>query len=970
MNFDNARKFLARVVPWDGVSFVNLHYKQTKPGKGKSFGMPGKAFSNIQSFVRSLESRQQHNTLDDIYICMSSQREMAVKQKTNGNTFKVAKRSAANAVALKSFFIDVDVKPDDPKAYPSTKDALAAVALFIKASTLPKPNVIVLSGTGGFHLYWALIEAILPDVWSPWAHALVECARAAGLKFDSQCSVDVARLLRVPDTFNIKITRKPVVLASFGPSEFFLEQITKPLEPYHSKGLQLSKVALVVAPYNNNPNDELSAGITAGKVVPRDIERVAEVCPFVARTLQTGGRDNDQVQWFHTLGIAIYCEDGENVACKLSGEHPAYNQEETAQEFARVKKDHDTRPSLGLTSCATITSSGVLECQTCPHLGKGKRPISLTPISFRPVTLLAKVNIGEGDGDMPPGYYRDPDKAYIHIKDVDDEGQDASHCLIPYPIGRAWVSPSPWMLHFSTSTFGGGEKDVAMPFEAMAGVPNASTAFKREGMSFMVTLKVIEFMTSFIRKLQEQKETVNNAQAFGWFKVDGAVDGFAYNGVRYTPVGEKISPKPENGLAKIYTPEGVDHYWMEAVRIINAQKRPALDAIVASAFAAPLMSMTGHPGVTVGGWSLESGIGKSTALALAQTVWGSPRGMMGLSDTQNKAFKVAGSIRNLPLLWDEIKGHDQTVKFVNSAFDMSRGYEKGRLRRDLALADQGEWETMMVFCSNASVQDAIVEVNRTTTAGGARVFEFCVPPGVNTVPKAHMATLMGHVKSNYGWSGIRYARYLGENEPAVRHQIEQRGLTLERKFGVGDDERLWLAVVNAILTGASYANMLCLTEIDMSVLTKFLINEFRRMQEAKKDSPNDFSRADTVAALMAQFLTEKRSRNTLLTDDIHIARNRCAIGSIRILNEGPETNKLEAIQVQIGGNARLIRISEAALTEWLKAKGVPRAAVFTALSSLLMAQRIHIGRLGVGTRFGSGAEPLWEIAASQVGLLD
>jgi hypothetical protein len=958
MGLDAARKYLAKVVPWDERHHVSIHYKVSTP-QGKVV-LPGTPFQALGSAMGSLDWRQRNRKDEDIYLSMASQIATETRQGKTG-PYQAAKRTRDNAALLKSFFMDIDVKPDKPDdAYPTTSAALAAIAAFLKTIALPKPSVIVSSGTGGFHLYWTLAEPIAVDAWQPWANALAEAGRAAGLKFDSQCTVDPVRLLRVPDTFNAKKgQRLPVRLVSFSERDFFLEQVTGPLAPYlGSNSYQIPTNTKVIA---TSVNDELSGGITTGKVVPREIERVAEVCPFIKSTLETGGEHNSQPLWFHSLGIAMYCVDGETVAHRLSDKHPGYHPDETAQEYARVKKDHDERPSLGLTSCAAIAKAGAKECASCPHHGTGKRPISLTPIA--PGARAAAPTLGTDN--MPPGYFRGLHNGFIFARGSDDDGNEISSCIIPYPIENAWLSPKPWFLHFTTSTPGGGKDDVSFPSEAFATLPSASVAFKKEGMSFTVTPQVLDFMTSFIRKLQDSTETVTKAQPFGWYKVDGSVDGFSFNGVRYTPTGEKASVRPEDGFAEIYAPQGVDTYWLDAVRIINRQKRPALDTLIAASFAAPLMTMTGHPGVTVGGWSPESGTGKSTSLILGQAVWGSPTlGILGLDSTQNATFKRAGVTRNLPLMWDEIRTAKQSSDFATMLFSLSGGTEKARQRRDTSLQKQGTWETLMIYASNASMHDTIIEANKTTTAGTVRVFEFQVPPvDVNPITVAEMSALLGRVKINYGWAGVRYAKFLGENEPAIRRGIEARGKTLESKFRSNNDERLWLAAVNALLSGAQYANQLGLTEFDMPGLAAFLFSEFRRMQGNKAEAPNDLSRPDNVISQITNFLAEKRARNTLVTDTMHVGRSRPISGAVNIINV-LQSERLDTLQVQMAVKTKIIRFTDVAFSEWLKLKNIPRAAMAHAMETLLHAQRIPNGRLGVGTRLASGAETLWEIAAS------
>ena len=82
--------------------------------------------------------------------------------------------------------------------------AAEALSGFILATGLPKITVVVSSGSGGLHAYWVLNETFPVAAWKPLAGALVRAAQKHGLKCDTQVTIDAARILRVPETFNCK----------------------------------------------------------------------------------------------------------------------------------------------------------------------------------------------------------------------------------------------------------------------------------------------------------------------------------------------------------------------------------------------------------------------------------------------------------------------------------------------------------------------------------------------------------------------------------------------------------------------------------------------------------------------------------------------------------------------------------------------------------------------------------------------
>jgi DNA primase catalytic subunit len=161
--------------------------------------------------VALVERLLQSPQVRDIYFCLSRQR--AYKLDQSGKP--AADRSKENAVALKSLWLDIDVK-DPPKGYASVGEALAAQSGLCHSVGLPEPSAIVLSG-GGIHVYWSSARVLTPDEWQPLAQGLKNAAVQHGLRCDVGCTTDRARLLRVPGTFNWKGGQKrPVKLLRLG----------------------------------------------------------------------------------------------------------------------------------------------------------------------------------------------------------------------------------------------------------------------------------------------------------------------------------------------------------------------------------------------------------------------------------------------------------------------------------------------------------------------------------------------------------------------------------------------------------------------------------------------------------------------------------------------------------------------------------------------------------------------------------
>jgi uncharacterized protein (DUF927 family) len=105
-----------------------------------------------------------------------------------------------------------------------------------------------------------------------------------------------------------------------------------------------------------------------------------------------------------------------------------------------------------------------------------------------------------------------------------------------------------------------------------------------------------------------------------------------------------------------YTPVGQREAWIKACKLLTDRKRPELDAIIAIAFAAPLMAFSGTLyGGVLSVWG-DPGTAKSTAQQVAAAVWGHPKQTReSLTSTAKSVQGRLGRTRNLPAYWDDIQ---------------------------------------------------------------------------------------------------------------------------------------------------------------------------------------------------------------------------------------------------------------------------------------------------------------------------
>lgn len=1003
---DQTKIFLARVLAWpqdgDAPAYGNIHYTFipkdiSTSRKDKTTGEPiypwgGYAYKDAGAAAKSVLRNSTDNNTRDIYFCTSTQVMAETKIGKGGFTYFKAMRNQDNVSKCKSLFIDIDLtdgKKDKSKGYENLKELSAALAKFLQDTGLPKPSLMVFSG-GGMHVYWTLMNALTLQEWLPEAYALAEATKRHGLKCDSGCTIDAARILRVPGTKNHKYDPPRWVKLVGTPVEYDYanSKISAILEPYRVKvpvGSQNSSMALF-PPKAPIIGSDLSSGVDMSGSAPILLDSLVDKCGFITEALGTGGASFANPLWSLTTLISTFTDGGRADAHRMAQGHANYGFGETEELFDRKEGEKISR-NLGWPRCAAISAAGCTSCASCPLFAQGKSPLNfadkavpvtpqgniaqllsspLVPVAQVPAAQASVVIPGTGqqDPDLPEGYLRN---AYGLILEahLEDDGTTTWEPISTYPMTEPFLEDTPeWQITFTTRTSFGRTSHITAKLSDLG---SAELRKGLQGQGLMVDLHaralltISDFLMSWIKKLQDTKDAVISSVPFGWSMQGGKLKGFVYANQMFTPTGSETSTNTDPELQRQYSPNGDVQPWLDAAKLITDQKRPGLDAIVASAFAAPLVRFTGHSGLLLSAFSMESGIGKSTALKVAQAVWGNPiKAIQSLSDTQNSVLHKLGELKSLPMYWDELKSEEDTKKFIDTVFRLTLGKEKSRMNSRVEQRSVGTWETMLVSASNDSLLDGVAFRSRASTAGIYRIFEYTLPPALPGAPGQINISLAQRVVSklhdNYGGIGLDYADYLGSNIAHVDQSLSAMSTMVEHEVSAKPDERFWVATIATLLQGAAYANSQGYTNIDEIALKAFLYQTLAGMRGTRQSTNVDMRQQSNVVAVLGRFLNENR-RNTIRTNTIHRQKGRPQQGQISVLSD---MSKLDSLSVHVGEDDKVIRIGREYLRSWLSKNQMPVHVMLTAITDELGAKLVQ-GRLGAGTGMANMVETLFEI---------
>jgi len=1013
---DQTKLFLARVLAWpqdgDAPAYGNIHStfipKDTKTLRtDKTTGAPiypwmGYAYRDAGAAAKYVISSSVKKDTRDIYFCTSTQSYAEHKVGAKGFPYLKAHRSQDNVSRLKALFIDIDLtdgKKDKSKGYENLKELSAALAKFVKDTGLPRPSMMVFSG-GGMHVYWTLMKPLTLEEWLPLSYALAEATKKHGLKCDSACTIDGARVLRVPGTKNHKYDPPRAVKLVGEPIEYDYanSKIEAILAPYKVRVPQVpqnSSMALF-PPKAPIAGSDLSSGIDMSSTAPILLDSLIGKCGFVEDAITNGGVGFTNPLWNLTTLLATFTEGGRTDAHRMAQGHPNYGPGETDELFDRKEGERVTR-DLGWPRCAAISAAGCTSCATCPLFVQGKSPLNfadkavpvtpqgnitqllsspLQPITQVPATQASVVvpGMGQQDPDLPDRYIRNP-YGIILEAELEDDGSTSWEPISTYPMTEPFLENDPeWQITFTTRTSWGRTSHVTVKLSDVGSAAELRKTLQSQGLMVDIHQKALAtisvFIMSWIKKLQDTKDAVVHSVPFGWNMNGGNVKGFVFANQMFTPHGTEVSTNTDPELQRQYSPNGDAQPWIDAARLITDQQRPGLDAILASAFAAPLVRFTGHSGLLLSAFSMESGIGKSTALKVAQSVWGNPiKAIQSLSDTQNSVLHKLGELKSLPMYWDELKSEEDTKKFIDTVFRLTLGKEKSRMNSRVEQRSVGTWETMLVSASNDSLLDGVAFKSRASTAGIYRIFEYTLPPALPGSPGQINISLaqrtVSKLHDNYGNVGLAYAEYLGGNISQVEADVLAMSTLIEREIAAKPDERFWVATISTLLQGAKYLNGLGFANVDEVALKTFLYQTLAGMRGTRQSTNVDMRQQSNVVAVLGRFLNENR-RNTIRTNIIYRQKGRPAAG---VVETRCDMSKIDVLHAHVGEDDKCLRIGREYLRNWLTKNQLPVHVMITAICDELGAKPLQ-GRLGAGTGLAGMVETLFELDLTQTPLMN
>ena len=730
-------------------------------------------------------------------------------------------RKVDNVKQLRAFFLDLDCGPS--KDFKTQHEAIGALKDFCGKVSLPRP--LMINSGRGVHVYWMLKEAVDLETWLPVAEKLKRLCVKHNFLADPAVTADAARVLRVPETHNYK-SDPPYDVTYFGMTmpdsvdiDVFAEYLGNDPIPVPRK-------------YIPSTNSIMDALLGNKKNVFKDIvvktSRGAG-CAQIENVI-TNQEDISEPLWRAGLSIAKFCEDGEKAAHVMSKNHPEYDVRDTMKKMGLIK---------GPYLCATFDEFNPDVCGSCPNWGKIKSPINL---GSRIKEATEEDNIVEAPSiDLPDApvntytipaypepYFRGASGGiYIRARQPDGEmGEKLIYHNDLYVVRRLWDTELGEAIVMRLHLPKDGVREFTLPLT----VANSREEFRKEmaknGVAVSKMDEIMKYTTTWVNELQANSVADEAHKQFGW--TDDDCTSFILGNQEIFKDRVEFNP-PSNqtvGLFPAFEPRGTLEKWKETINFYNHDGFEVHQFVVGSSFGSILMHLSPVKCAALHLHSKESGVGKTTAMAAAVSVWGRPDELiLDEQDTHNIKMHRGEIYHNLPLYLDELT-EAKPAELSNLAYQLTGGKQRGRMASGgNAERYRGEaWKLLAVTTGNTSIIERVSMAKAMPKAEAQRILEVKVERIFDEVKdKKIQDDFLADVEGNYGHAGKVYTQHVMSNLDGIRKLIEEIREKVDTQAALTSENRFWSAFVTNTMAGLVLAKRAGLIKYDIGKIFKWAI---------------------------------------------------------------------------------------------------------------------------------------------------
>ena len=713
---------------------------------------------------------------------------------TRGNSSMVA--------SMPGFRIDVDTQEGKHARKDLPVDKIQALDIINKAYP-HAPSVIVETG-GGIHCYWKFKEPFIISSDEKRQEALqlsrsfqdlfTHAFKRSGFHLDNVS--DLARIMRLPGTFNFKSGQKKVLIAN-----------ESTFEEYNLTELREYLPETIDFPSEMQCHNQV------------DLDEILSKCAFLKYAFENQSRLPEPLWHALISNVATIRPGGVQLCHLFSKGHPEYNQKETDQKIL-----------------SAINGSAPITCQMirergfdCPEKCYVKSPAGLfsrrnnetrESVSEGEVEITQpnQIRITNTEYRLPAGYIQKNGAIFLIIK----LKKPKKILVIPHAIAptKLFTGLKDRKVSVEVSAFVKGKKiSVIKHRETIAS--REITTLASDGIHVNCN------NASLVSELLMKMELVNHdlipqchiIDKLGWLKAGD--DEIFLVGSNYVKCG-KIRPINEStdepcpfeinfsDMDTWQTIAGINiHGSLEEWKkmAISFNPFPYAKIAISAAIISPLLVKLKQPGFVIH-FGYPTSSGKSTMILLAESVMGEPEKIhISWNSSRVGIERTSGVLNELAILIDETKAisaKDKPAFLKESIYQHCLGCGKVRGKPN-GIQEKHTWTSIMISTGEANVLSSIQD-----GGGKARVLDLPELPFIEKNPE--IAEMIDSVKKtiskNHGHALPMVIAHLTEKPErmqSLRGRFDQINSEIRKQLSSGVGTRQ-AAAISSVLLGAELLN--------------------------------------------------------------------------------------------------------------------------------------------------------------------
>lgn len=348
-----------------------------------------------------------------------------------------------------------------------------------------------------------------------------------------------------------------------------------------------------------------------------------------------------------------------------------------------------------------------------------------------------------------------------------------------------------------------------------------------QGVAISKVDKLMEYITTWVNELQEKAVADKAYRQFGW--IDDEATGFVLGNQMILKDEVVFNPpsKSTMGMFPAFERQGTLDEWREIIDFYNKPGFELHQFATCAGFGSILMQFIDDIAcAALHLYSKESGLGKTTAMKAAASIWGDPAELViNEQDTHNTKMNRSEVLHNLPLLIDELTNAESKA-LSTLALQFTTGKQRGRLvSGGNSERLRGEsWSLLALTTGNTSIIERIRMKKDNPNAEAQRILEVRVEKMfTGSSSKKETDEFSRALGKCYGHAGPIVAQHVINNLEDVKRIIQEIQIRVDRKAGLSSENRFWSVYVTLTLAGAVIAKELDLIRFDIPELTNWAI---------------------------------------------------------------------------------------------------------------------------------------------------